>query len=36
MKPVYKSVAAGDVIYQAKDDANSVFNEERFGRKTGN
>ena len=25
MKPVYKSVAAGDVIYQAKDDANSVF-----------
>ena len=25
MKPLYRSMAAGDIIYQAKDDANSVF-----------
>ena len=25
MKPIYRSMAAGDIIYQAKDDANSVF-----------
>ena len=25
MKPLYRSIAAGDIIYQAKDDANSVF-----------